>query len=154
MYRQPDHASKATILAARDQMLEENPKLRVVGAHLGSMETALDEIGRHFERHPNFAVDTAARVAYLMLQPPEKARSFLIKYQDRVLYGTDLEFSPKQDTQQAIKEWEDTYARDWKYFADAEASDYAGRKIPGLKLPAPVLRKLFHDNARRWIPGI
>ena len=34
-------------------------------------------------------MDTAARVNYLMLQPPEKVRAFLIKYQDRVVYGTD-----------------------------------------------------------------
>ena len=154
MYRQPDHPSKTTILAARDHMLAENPKLRVVGAHLGSMETDLDEIGRHFDRYPNFAIDTAARVYYLMLQPAEKVRSFLIKYQDRVVYGTDLEFSPEKKTREAIKEWEDYYVRDWKYFADADAVDYAGHKIQGLHLPKPVLQKLYHDNALRWFPGI
>jgi predicted TIM-barrel fold metal-dependent hydrolase len=154
MYRQPDHPSKATILAARDRMLAENPELRVVGAHLGSMESDLDEMARHFDRYPNFAVDTAARVRYFMVKPPEKVRSFLIKYQDRVLYGTDLALRPQQNTQETVKEWEITYARDWKYFADAEVIDHAGHKIQGLKLPMPVLRKLFHDNAVRWIPGI
>lgn len=154
MYQQPDHPSKATLLAARDRMLAANPRLRVVGAHLGSLEMDLDELGRHFERYHNFAVDTAARVGNLMLQPPAKMRSFLIKYQDRVLYGTDLEFLPAENTPGAIKEWEETYARDWKYLADSEAVDYAGHKIQGLKLPQPVLRKLFHDNAVRWIPGI
>jgi predicted TIM-barrel fold metal-dependent hydrolase len=154
MYRLPDHPSKATILAARDRMLAENPGLRVVGAHLGSMETDVDEIGRHFDRYPNFAVDTAARVANLRLQPPAKVRSFPIKYQDRVLHGTDLEFLPAENTQAAIKEWDENYTRDWKYFADSEAIDYAGHKIQGLKLPQPVLRKLLHDNAVRWIPGI
>ena len=50
MYLHPDHPSKETILAARDHLLEMNPKLRVVGAHLGSMETDLDEIARHFDQ--------------------------------------------------------------------------------------------------------
>jgi len=150
MYRQPDHPSKATLLAARDRLLAENPKLRVVGAHLGSMETNVDEIARHFERYPNFAVDTAARVESLMLQPPAKVRAFLIKYQDRVLYGTDLVLSPEGNTQRAIKEWEETYTRDWKYFADTDAIDYRGHKTRGLELPKPVLQKLFHDNALQW----
>jgi predicted TIM-barrel fold metal-dependent hydrolase len=154
MYGKPGRPSKATILAARDRMLEENPELRVVGAHLGSMEADVDEIARHFDRYPNFAVDTAARVESLMLQPPEKVRAFLIKYQDRVVYGTDLELMPGQNTQKAIEEWEDAYVRDWRYFAGAESTDLRGRKTPGLHLPMAVLRKLFRENALRWFPGI
>lgn len=42
----------------------------------------------------------------------------------------------------------------WKFFADAEATDFRGRKIQGLRLPKPVLKKLFHDNSLHWIPGI
>ena len=68
MYLHPDHPRKETILAARDHLLAENPKLRVVGAHLGSMETDVDEIAKRFDRYPNFAVDTAARMEYLMLR--------------------------------------------------------------------------------------
>ena len=63
-------------------MLANNPKLRVVGCHLGSMEADVGEIAQRFDRYPNFAVDTAARVVSLMMQPPEKVRTFLIKYQD------------------------------------------------------------------------
>jgi predicted TIM-barrel fold metal-dependent hydrolase len=118
------------------------------------METNIDEIARHFERYPNFAVDTAARVPYLMLQPPEKVRAFLTRYQNRVLYATDLAFSQQDNTQEAIKEWKDTYAQDWKYFAEAGTIDYKGHKIQGLKLPEAVLRGIFHDNALLWIPGI
>jgi len=75
---------------ARDHMLEENPQLRVVGAHLGSLETSLDELGKRLDRYPNFAVDVAARTVYLTMQPREKVRQFLITYQDRILYGTDV----------------------------------------------------------------
>jgi predicted TIM-barrel fold metal-dependent hydrolase len=61
-YVHPEWPSKAAILAARDYLLEQNPKLRVVGAHLGSMETHVDEIARRFDRYPNCAVDMAARI--------------------------------------------------------------------------------------------
>ena len=154
MYGKSDHPSKATILAARDHMLAENPSLRVVGAHLGSMEADLDELGRRFDRYPNFAVDTAARIPNLMQQSPQKVRAFLIKYQDRVVYGTDLGLMPDQDAQKVIEEWEAANLRDWKYFAEAESTDESGHKIPGLTLPTAVLRKLFHENAVHWFPGI
>lgn len=154
MYRHPDHPSKEEILRARDHILAENPHLRVVGAHLGSMETDVDEIARHFDRYPNFAVDTAARVPYLMLGPRDKVRAFLIEYQDRVLYGTDLELHPKEDTGRAIQEWRRHYLNDWKFFATNQTVEYKGHTIQGLALPRSVLRKLYHENAVHWIPGI
>jgi hypothetical protein len=154
MYLHPDHPRKEVILAARDHLLAENPKLRVVGAHLGSMETDVDEIAKRFDLYPNFAVDTAARMEYLMMQPREKVRNFLIKYQDRVVYGTDLEFLAKDATPDAVKDWQDTYARDWKFLATDQMLPLRGREIQGLNLPEPVLRRIYHDNAVRWIPGI
>jgi predicted TIM-barrel fold metal-dependent hydrolase len=154
MYLHPDHPRKETILAARDHLLAENPQLRVVGAHLGSMETDVDEIAKRFDLYPNFAVDTAARMEYLMLAPREKVRNFLINYQGRVLYGTDLEFLNGEATPDALKDWQETYARDWKFLATDQKLQLRGRQIEGLNLPEPVLRRIFHDNAVRWIPGI
>jgi predicted TIM-barrel fold metal-dependent hydrolase len=154
MYTKPDHPSKQAILQARDRLLEKNPKLRVLGAHLGSMEGNLDEIGRHLDHYPNFAVDTAARVVYLALQPRDKVRQFLTNYQDRVVYATDLGFYPPQKVEQSIPEWQKRYATDWRFFSTDVIVDYQGHKVRGLKLPEKVLRKLYHDNAVRWVPGI
>jgi hypothetical protein len=154
MYLHPDRPSKAAILAARDRLLASNPKLRVIGAHLGSMELDVDEIARRFERYPKFAVDTAERVPYLMLQSREKVRAFMIRYQDRVLYGTDLELMPWDNPATAVEQWRSQYEKDWKFFATDENLEYKGRKVVGLKLPESVLRNLYHNNALRWIPGI
>jgi predicted TIM-barrel fold metal-dependent hydrolase len=151
MYGKTDRPSKAQILAARDHLLAENPKLRVVGAHLGSMEVDVDEMAKRFDRYPNFAVDTAARVAYFALQPRDKVRAFLVKYQDRVLYGTDLEYGRKGDSD-SLQEWESTYLRDWSFFSTNETVEFQGRKVQGLQLADSVLRKLYHDNAIHWFP--
>jgi predicted TIM-barrel fold metal-dependent hydrolase len=153
-YAHPKWPSKEAILAARDHLLQENPNLRVVGAHLGSMELNVDEIAKRFDQYPNFAVDTAARVPYLMLQPRDKVRAFLIKYQTRVLYATDLEMMPESDTDKKLATWKANYELDWKYFSTGETVEYMGHKITGLALPTPVLSKLYHDNAVRWFPGI
>jgi predicted TIM-barrel fold metal-dependent hydrolase len=153
-YTHPDWASKAAILAARDHMVAENPNLRVIGAHLGSMEADVNQMAERFDHYPNFAVDTAARVPYFMLQSRDKVRAFLLKYQDRILYATDLVVLPRDNTEKAVAEWNDTYARDWKFFATSQSVEYNGHSYQGLALPAPVLRKIFHDNAVRWLPGI
>jgi hypothetical protein len=146
--------SKQTILAARDRVLEKNPKLRVVGVHLGSMEKSLDDIARHLDKYPNFAIDTAARMEYLMLTPREQVRNFLIKYRGRILYGTDLDMLATASIAEGLKDWQSTYVRDWKFLATDETVKVGNRQVRGLKLPDAVLQKLFHDNAKRWIPGL
>jgi predicted TIM-barrel fold metal-dependent hydrolase len=154
MFLHPERPKKETILAARDHLLALHPGLRVVGCHLGSMEEDVDEIARHFDRYPRFTVDTAGRIAYLALQPRDKVRAFLIKYQDRVLYGTDLELMPKQDAKQKVRTMEATYALDWKFFASDERFVYEGRPVQGLALPDAVLRKIFRENAEHQVPLI
>ena len=106
--------------------MKANPDLRVVGAHLGSMESNVDDIARRFDAYPNFAVDMAARLPYFMIQPREKVRAFLLKYQDRVLYATDLVVFPRSKTEDTLAEFRHTYARDWKFLATDEKVEYFG----------------------------
>jgi predicted TIM-barrel fold metal-dependent hydrolase len=146
--------SKKTILEARDHLLQQNPELRVVGVHLGSMEKDLDDIGRHFDKYPNFAVDTAARMEYLMYGDPEKVRAFLMKYQDRVIYGTDLDVNPDADVQESVGRWKETYANDWRFFATDETFQVEGHTVHGIKLPMDVLKKIYRTNAEHWIKGL
>jgi len=154
LYNKPGFPSKQTILDARDHLLAANPNLRVVGVHLGSMEKDLDNIARHLDQYPNFAIDMAARMEYLMMAPTDKVRAFLIKYQDRVLYGTDLDMLATADVTESLKEWQSTYIRDWKFLATGESFESEGRKIHGLKLPEPILHKILRENAKHWIHGL
>jgi len=80
--------------------------------------------------------------------------AFLIKYQDRVLYGTDLDLHVDDKLPDALTEWQSTYARDWKFLATAETLTVRGKQVHGLNLPQPVLQKIFRDNATHWIPGL
>ena len=50
--------------------------------------------------------------------------------------------------------WELQYTRDWRYFATDDSFEYLGHKVEGLNLPRSVLKKLYHDNAVHWIPGV
>jgi hypothetical protein len=89
-----------------------------------------------------------------MMMSPEKVRAFLIKYQDRVVYGTDLDLFATADVAEALKDWLSTYARDWKFLATGETFSVEGKQVRGLNLPRPVLQKIFRSNALHWIPGL
>jgi len=153
MYNRSDMPSKESILAARDRILTRHPKLRVVGCHLGSDEGRLDRLAKRLDKYPNFAVDTAARVRYFILGDHEEARQFLLKYQDRVLYATDFTLRPGDDAATA-KALRQSHDQDWKFFATGETIQFRDKPYPGLGLPESVVRKIFHENARRWLPGI
>jgi hypothetical protein len=144
----------SVILQARDRILQQNPNLRVVGAHFGSLKENLDQVSRHMEQYPNFAVDTSGRIDGLMTQPREQVVAFLLKFQDRILYGSDMGFRKANLPEDVVTSWQTRYALDWRYFSTDDTFEYKGHQVHGLHLPEPVLRKLFHDNAVHWIPGI
>ncbi len=154
MYGKRNAPTKQEILQARDHILEQNPNLRVVGAHLGSMEANFNELGQHLDQYPNFAVDLAARMDYFEMQPRSDIIAFITKYQDRLIYGTDNGFRPDSDAQKIVKNWEDTYATAWRFLATNDTILYRNKKVQGLALPQPILRKIYHDNAAKWFPGI
>jgi predicted TIM-barrel fold metal-dependent hydrolase len=144
---------KEAILAARDRVLARYPRLRVVGCHLGSDEDDLSRLAKRLDAYPNFAVDTAARVRYFARGDRDRAREFLTKYQDRILYATDFSLrdaSPEDGAKALLAR----HNRDWDFFSGDAMMKYEGRPTRGLALQDAVLRKIFRENARRWLPGI
>jgi predicted TIM-barrel fold metal-dependent hydrolase len=154
MYKIPGSPSKQAILRARDHVLEMNPNLRMVGAHLGSMEADINQVAQHLDRYSNFAVDLAGRMHYLMVLPRAEVIAFITKYQDRIIYGTDNTIYPETDVQKWVIRSEASYAGDWRFLATDETLDSGGHKVQGLALPHSIVHKLYHDNAAIWIPGV
>ena len=153
MYGRKDAPSKERILAARDRVVARYPKLRVIGCHLGSNEEDLHRLAERLDGLPNMAVDVAARIRYLMADDREKVRQFLLTYQDRILYATDFTLGAGDD-ERAANSLESTHDRDWNFFATSETFQQRDRPVQGLGLPERVLRKIFRENAVRWLPGI
>ena len=153
--------SHAEIVASRDRILERHPRLTVIGAHLGSLEHDVDELARRLDRYHNFYVDCSARTVDLTRQPSEKVRAFLVRYQDRVLYGLDQTRAPDPQRENSAEErlrfarsLEDSYRRDFRYYAGAGEMEYRGKTVRCLSLPREVLEKLYHQNAERIVPGL
>ncbi|MBK5294225.1 MAG: amidohydrolase family protein [Acidobacteriia bacterium] len=151
MFGKAGAPSKEAILNARDRVMTKYPKLRVVGCHIGSNEQDLDLVARRLDTYPNFAVDLASRIRYLTPDSQRaKAREFLIKYQDRIIYGTDFNMVAGDKAPGLPGKHE----QEWKILATNGAVPEKKGSTRGLDLPDSVLKKIFHDNAARWIQGI
>lgn len=155
MYKHPDFPSYEEQMAARDKMLEKNPELIFIGCHLASLEWSVDELGDFLDRFPNASVDMAARMGQLFYQTwedREKVREFFIKYQDRILYGTDLIDSGNSDKKSFHKRMHEEWLRDWEYLVtdNKMTSNLINGEFNGLQLPKEAINKIYNENFKKW----
>ena len=159
MYLHPENPSYEDQINARDNMVRKHPKLRFVGAHLGSLEWNVDSLAKRLDLYPNMAVDMAARICHLQYQTAknwQKVHDFIIKYQDRLLYATDLGEEVTSNPAEISTHAHETHVSDWQYFATNDTmrvKDFDG-SFKGLQLPKEVIDKIYRTNAAKWFPGL
>ncbi|MFN8241649.1 MAG: amidohydrolase family protein [Bacteroidales bacterium] len=154
MYLHPEYPSYEQQIQARDNILKNIPGLTFIGCHLGSLEWNVDSLAARLDKFPDFAVDMSARICHLQYQSAKdrkRVRDFIIKYQDRLLYGTDVGYEGGNATA-FKKRMHATWQDDWKYFCTDEVmtSDKFDGNFRGLKLPAAVIDKIYYLNACKW----
>ncbi|MFZ1755082.1 MAG: amidohydrolase family protein [Caldilineaceae bacterium] len=160
MYTRPDYPSHGELMAARNRVLAQHPSLRFVGAHLASLEYDVDVLAETFDCYPNLAVDISARLFDLAVQDSAKVRAFLTKYQDRVLFGTDvvmrtpLSSLPPAERAQAVDALRTVYTTHFAYFESKGPVTVRDHQTVGLGLSQNVLEKLYFKNALNWYPGL
>jgi Amidohydrolase len=157
MYRHPEVPSHEAQLAARDRMLAAHPALRFDSVHLASLEWDVEEVARFLDRFPKANVDLAARMVHLQYQAatnPDKVRRFLIRYQDRILYGTDIAVAPGQSGEAAANEARDTWRADWQFLTSSGImhTDEFAASFHALGLPKTVIDKIYRINAEMMYP--
>lgn len=159
MYLHPEFPSYEEQIAARDRMLEKHPNLKFMGAHLSSLEWSIDELAAHFDRFSNATADLAERICHIQVQAQadwDKVRDFFIKYQDRIIYGTDrgdyegADVNPEKLKEKVREEWRS----DWKFLTTDEtiSSWKVNGDFKGLKLPKEVVEKIYYKNAEKMFP--
>ncbi|HEY6517209.1 MAG TPA: hypothetical protein VIY50_13795 [Steroidobacteraceae bacterium] len=156
MYLHPDRPGHDAILAARDRMLAAHPGLRFDAVHLASLEWDVDRVAAFLDRFPQADVDLAARIGQLEYQAethPGKVRQFFIRYQNRILYGTDDAYGPA-DEPQAVAEIAADWRRDWRFLVtdDELRSPDLERPFRGMRLPRSVVDKIYRKNAVALFP--
>ncbi|MEO1498193.1 MAG: amidohydrolase family protein [Planctomycetota bacterium] len=142
--------SHDALLAARNRVVERHPRTTFIGAHIANHPENLAMVSQWLDRYPNLVVETSSRIAELGRQP-YTAREFFLRYQDRILFGTD---GPRP-AGRLLPNWRFFETRD-EYFAYAE-NPFPPQglwSIHGLGLPDAILLKLYQQNAARVIPGV
>ena len=119
--------------------MKRHPGTKFVACHLANCCYNLEIIGDLLDRYPNLFVDISARYAEFSAIP-RTSLSFFIKYQDRIVYGTDMSYSPEN------------YRITFRLLETADEHIYARRfsyhwPLYGLDLPDKVLEKVYHKNA-------
>jgi predicted TIM-barrel fold metal-dependent hydrolase len=154
MYLHPKEPSYEMLMGARDRFVAKHRDLSFVGAHMASLEWNVDRLAAFLDRYPNANVDLAARMSQVMYQSARdynKVRAFFIKYQDRLLYATDLTQNPADDKAQFSRDAQAFWEADWRYLATTDTQHVADLKadIKGLALPRAVIDKIYYRNAKR-----
>ncbi|PYV46617.1 MAG: amidohydrolase, partial [Acidobacteria bacterium] len=139
----PQFPSKEELLAQRDRMFAKHPHTNFVALHVANWPENLDYVSNLLDKLPNVMIEFGAREAELGRQP-KRAREFFIKYQDRIMFGTDNGMD------------EAMYRNHFRWLETSdEYFDYWGApgqgrwKISGMGLPDSVLEKIYHNNAER-----
>ncbi|MGA7307151.1 MAG: amidohydrolase family protein [Rhodothermales bacterium] len=134
------------VMGHQHDLFRKHPRTTFINAHLGWMGNDLARLGRLMDELPNMYTEIGAVLAELGRQP-RFARAWLIKYQDRVLFGKDAWNPEEYQVYFRTLETADEY---FKYYRKR----HAHWRIYGLDLPDEVLRKLYYENALRIIPGL
>jgi hypothetical protein len=132
------------ILDQLHRVIARHPATTFVNTHFGNNAEDLAAVADKLDKYPNMFVDFDARISELGRQP-YSARKFFLKYQDRILFGTDT--TPRRDAFRIYYRFLET---DDEYFDSAPSHHRQGFwMIYGLYLPDEVLEKIYYKNAEK-----
>jgi predicted TIM-barrel fold metal-dependent hydrolase len=152
-YYGPKFPSRETIMKGRENVLRKHPNTIIIGCHMGWNVDNLEYAGYLLDTYPNYYLDMSTTLSELGRQP-YTTRRFFIKYQDRIVFGTD------GGSLYGVKGWtvEKFYQAHWEFLeTDNEYIDYPMKgainqgnwKIYGIHLPDSVLQKIYYKNAAK-----
>lgn len=139
------------LLDALDAVVGANPGVTFIGAHVGCLAEDLGWVSGMLDRHPNFHVDIAARIAELGRQP-RRTLELVRRHPTRVLLGTDC-FPPRAADYARYVHFLESDDEGFPYGDDEPPS--TGRwTISGLGLDADLAARVEGDNARALLPTL
>ena len=143
---------------ARENMHRKHPKTHFVNAHMAMLYYDPQKLAAFLDTYPNADVEISATLQDLG-RAPRLWREFIIKYQDRVLMGSDGNPSRGAD-EFWIPHWRYLETYDEYFYHPAQIRTPGGSpghgrwNISGIGLPDPVLRKIYYQNALRHLPSL
>lgn len=182
-YYRAGRAGVEELLGERNEVILRHPKTIFICPHVGSNSEALDIAADDLDALPNLYYDISARIPILGLpgRRQRHGREFLLEYQDRILYGTDLIYDDTNvptgvqaqelyqpyeiplDGADPVERYVETSVEFVNCHLEFLRTDHVqenppfkrntkGFRIIGLNLPVEVNEKILYKNAERLIP--
>jgi predicted TIM-barrel fold metal-dependent hydrolase len=147
-----------TIERARENMLRKHPKTRFVLAHLAMLYYDPEKLAKLLDTYPNADVELGATFHDLG-RAPRLWRAFLIKYQDRVLMGTDGDPGRGVDEfwtphWRQLETYDEYFEHPAQVRLEGGSPGHGRWNVSGMGLPDAVLRKIYYQNALRHLPSL
>lgn len=149
-YSDGSYPSKDDLYAEVDQILSQNPRLKLILAHFYFLSTDLERAGWFLDAHPTVSFDLAPHMDMYrdFSLNPEATRAFFIHYQDRIIYGTDVDTRALERGAQQFMRFIPWLIRSMLE-NDGPFTTKDGVTYHGLGLPVDVLEKIYHINFER-----
>jgi uncharacterized protein len=128
------------LINIRNRTSSRHPQTTFIFCHLGNQGNNLNELGKALDKYPNMMLDMSAR-HYELNRTPRAAAAFLLKYSNRVMFGTDLPGIRSNSM----------YENYWRLLesADEYVKGPSWWMLYGMNLPAFILEPLYRGNAKR-----
>jgi predicted TIM-barrel fold metal-dependent hydrolase len=150
------------LLSALEKVFRKHPATTFIAVHFGNNAEDPGYVLRLLETYPNVYIDIAARIPEFGRHDPEKLHDFFIRFQDRILFGTDLGVMPGSlmlgssgNEEPVLEDAKKYYERHFEFFeTDKKSIDHptpiqGDWKVNGINLPYEVLDKLYRFNAEK-----
>lgn len=130
------------LIQTLENAVRQNPKTTFIACHFANLNHDMAKLGELLDKYPNLYADISARYAE-SATIPRNMKAFYEKYQDRLLYGTDMSnnTSMYRITFRVLESSDE-------HFYEIGLFGYHWA-LNGFGLPAEVLKKVYHDNAAR-----
>jgi predicted TIM-barrel fold metal-dependent hydrolase len=145
-------------------VMRRHPGIKVVFAHFFFLSAQLERLAGYLDEFPNMHIDLTPGIEmyHNFSKAPAQVREFFIKYQDRILFGTDIgakallatpelgiEASESELRLQLVRTFLET---DGPFSPESEQgflfSKFSGA-FQGINLPDDVLEKIYYINFKR-----
>ena len=133
------------ILHSLKSLVTRHSTTTFIGAHVGCYGENLGWVGDMLDTCSNYYIDIATRLGELGRQP-YTTRKFLVKYFDRILFGSD--FGPDLDAYRLYYRFLETDDEYFNYNV-SEVPQQGRWYVCGLYLPDDVLKKVYSENAKK-----
>ena len=148
-----------------EALLKRHPSLRINFPHFMFLSPQLDRLAGLFDRYPGIMTDLAmgGEFLYYLSDNPDRGRDFFVRFQDRILYGTDINdrnalkhARAKAELLRLFLETSETFYNLPELAMGREPSKGSNGRVElrGLALPQETLDKVMGLNFQRFVSRV